>query len=122
MRFRFPPVNSAVVTNRPPNNCDEKMKHRDESPYCRPADRCYRFNVSLLAKPVHAVLIVISLAVCMDSFGQTTQPITASQEAGTTVWKLYTARSLYEIGLASDGIVVPLYYGARDGLTNLPTD
>jgi alpha-galactosidase len=58
----------------------------------------------------------------MDSFGQATQPITAAQEAGTTVWKIQTARSLYEIGLASDGIVVPLYYGPSDGLTNLPTD
>lgn len=66
--------------------------------------------------------IFMSLMVCA-AFGQTTtQPIVASQEAGTTAWKIQTARSLYEIGLASDGIVVPLYYGPADGPTSVPTD
>src|SRR5947209_4731720 len=64
----------------------------------------------------------MSLIVCMDSFGQTIQPVMAAQEAGATVWKIHTARSLYEIGLASDGMVVPLYYGPRDGPTSVPTD
>src|SRR2546423_1690679 len=122
MRRRFRRVNSAAATNRPLNKCDEKMKYRDESAYCRPRGRCYRFSVNLLAKPVYIALILIFLTACMDSFGQTTQPITASQEAGTTVWKLHTASSLYEIGLASDGIVVPLYYGPSDGPTSVPTD
>src|SRR2546421_12604857 len=62
------------------------------------------------------------LSVCMDSLGQTTQPIVTAQEAGATVWKIQTARSLYEIGLASDGIVVPLYYGSRDGPIKLSAD
>src|SRR5579872_7384935 len=57
-----------------------------------------------------------------DLFAQTTQPITVAQEAGTTVWKIHTANSLCEIGLASDGIVVPLYYGSLDGPITLPTD
>src|ERR1700722_8817229 len=62
------------------------------------------------------------LMVCMDLSGQTTQPITVAQEAGATIWKIQTASSLYAIGLASDGIVVPLYYGPKDGPINLPTD
>jgi alpha-galactosidase len=73
-------------------------------------------------RPVHIAGIFMSLMVCMDSFGQTTQPITAAQEAAATVWKIQTAHSLYAIGLASDGIVVPLYYGPKDGPIDLPTD
>src|SRR6266542_5431027 len=103
MRHRFPRANFGGVINRPPNNCDEKMKYCDESAYCRSTGRCYCFNGSVLVKPVHVALIFISLTACMDSFGQATQPITTSQEAGTTVWKIQTARSLYQIGLASDG-------------------
>jgi alpha-galactosidase len=57
-----------------------------------------------------------------DLFAQDTQPITQAQEVGSMVWKIRTASSLYEIGLASDGIVVPLYYGPQDGPINLPTD
>jgi alpha-galactosidase len=73
-------------------------------------------------RPVHIAAIFTSLMVYMDSFGQSPQPIMAAQEAGTTVWKIQTARSLYEIGLASDGVVVPLYYGPRDGPISLPMD
>src|SRR5439155_4503562 len=73
-------------------------------------------------RPAHIAAIFMSLMICMESSGQATQPITAAQEAGATVWKIQTAHSLYEIGLASDGIVVPLYYGPKDGPISLPTD
>ena len=73
-------------------------------------------------RTIHIALIILSLMACSDALGQTTQPIIAAQEAGTTVWKIQTAHSLYEIGLASDGIVVPLYYGPREGPASVPTD
>ena len=73
-------------------------------------------------RPLHLAAIFVSLIACVDSFGQTTQPIIAAQEGGATIWRIQTARSLYEIGLAGDGVVVPLYYGPKDGPTSVPTD
>jgi alpha-galactosidase len=73
-------------------------------------------------RPFQIAAILLSSVVCMNSFGQTTAPIVVAKEGETTIWKIQTARSLYEIGLASDGIVVPLYYGPKDGPTSVPTD
>ena len=64
-------------------------------------------------RTVYLAAIFISFVICAVAFGQTTQPIVATQEAGTTIWKLQTDRALYEFGVASDGIVVPLYYGPK---------
>ena len=66
-------------------------------------------------------MVLFSLISCL-AFGETTQPIVATQESGAKVWKIQTAHSLYEIGLASDGIVVPLYYGPKDGPVSVPAD
>src|SRR5689334_15062041 len=122
MRRRFPRANSVAATNPPQDSVDEKMKYSDKVSYCRRIGCRYRLNGSSLVRPEQIGLIFMSLIACMDSFGQTTQPIVATQEAGTTLWKIQTAHSLYEIGLASDGIVVPLYYGPKDGPTNVLTD
>src|SRR5438045_4856226 len=73
-------------------------------------------------RTIHIPPIILSLMACVDALGQTTQPIISAKEAGTTVWKIQTARSLYEIGLASDGIVVPLYYGPRERPVSVPAD
>src|SRR5580700_8772830 len=82
----------------------------------------YRFSRSLVLKLVPIAVSFISLMACTDLFAPTTQPITTAQEAGAMVWKIQTANSLYEIGVASDGIVVPLYYGPHDEPINIPTD
>jgi alpha-galactosidase len=75
-----------------------------------------------IVRTTHIALVILALIACSNALGQTAQPITETEEAGAKVWKIQTARSLYEIGVASDGIVVPLYYGPKGGPPSVPMD